>query len=129
MKSFSILALGLQVVAAKVSYDGYKAFHIETSDYEATEAALEGIEYVSLNCESNHKTLEVAVAPGSLKDFEALGLNTEVTVEDVGVEIAAEGELKAYKGKNAALELSCEHGSFSDNLSQPETPWHLYRSP
>lgn len=107
MKTFSILALGLQAVAAKVSYDGYKAFHIETSDFEATEAALKNIEYVSLNCESDHKTLEVAVAPGSLKDFEALGLNTEVTVEDVGVEIASEGELKAYKGeltmKNAPI--------------------------
>lgn len=99
MKMFSILVVGLQTVAAKVSYDGYKAFHIETSDFEATQAALEGLEYVSLNCESDHKTLEVAVAPGSLKAFEALDLNTEVTIEDVGVEIATEGELKPYKGK------------------------------
>ena len=99
MWSFAILALGLQAVAAKVSYDGYKALHIETSDFEATEAALKGLDYVSLNCESDHKNLEVAVAPGSLEAFEKLGLNAEVTIEDVGVEIAAEGELKSYKGE------------------------------
>ena len=34
-----------------------------------------------------------------LEAFEKLGLNTEVTIEDVGVEIAAEGELKSYKGE------------------------------
>jgi hypothetical protein len=98
MKAFVALTLGLQAVTAKVSYEGYKVYHIETTDYEATELALSSLDYVSLNCESNHKTLEVAVAPDSLEAFEKLGLNAELTVADLGVEIAAEGELKPYEG-------------------------------
>ncbi|KAK0386020.1 hypothetical protein NLU13_5857 [Sarocladium strictum] len=94
MKAFVAFALGLQAVTAKVSYEGYKVFHIETTDYEATESALSSLEYVSLNCESDHKTLEVAVAPESLEAFEELGLNAELTVGDLGAEIAVEGELK-----------------------------------
>lgn len=98
MKAFVAFALGLQAVTAKVSYEGYKVFHIETTDYEATESALSSLEYVSLNCESDHKTLEVAVAPESLEAFEKLGLNAELTVGDLGAEIAVEGELKPYEG-------------------------------
>lgn len=97
MKSLSLLALGLQAVAAKVSYDGYKVYHIDTADFEATESALSGIEYVSLDCESNHKTLDVAVAPGSLAAFAALGLDAELQTEDLGAQIAAEGEPQPYR--------------------------------
>lgn len=99
MKAFLALAIGLQAVTAKVSYDGYKVYHIETSDYEATESALSSLEYVSLNCESDHKTLEVAVAPESLDAFKKLGLNAELTISDLGTEIATEGDLKPYKGR------------------------------
>ncbi|KAG9256786.1 carboxypeptidase A4 [Emericellopsis atlantica] len=105
MKSFAALALGLQAVAAKVSYDGYKVFHIETSDFEATQAKLSGIEYVSLDCESDHKSLEVAVSPQDLKAFEALGLDVEVSIEDMGAEIAKEGEMKPYKARKKARDV------------------------
>lgn len=97
MKSFTLLALGLQAVTAKVSYDGYKVYHIDTADYEATQSALSGLEYVSLDCESNHESLDVAVAPESLEAFAALGLEATLTTADLGVELATEGELKAYK--------------------------------
>lgn len=97
MKLFSVVVLGLHLVAAKVSYDGYKVYHIETDDYEATRAALSDLEYVSLNCESDHKSLEVAVAPESLASFRSLGLEAQVTSDDLGAQIAVEGDMKPYK--------------------------------
>lgn len=97
MKTFALLALGLQAVSAKVSYDGYKVYHIDTADYDAAQTALSGLDYVSLDCQDDHKSLDVAVAPSSLEAFEALGLDVTLTIEDLGVELATEGELKPYK--------------------------------
>lgn len=113
MKSLSLLALGLQAVAAKVSYDGYKVYHIDTADFEATESALSGIEYVSLDCESNHKTLDVAVAPGSLAAFAALGLDAELQTEDLGAQIAAEGEPQPYRCTSSSSSSSPSSHAFS----------------
>lgn len=81
-----------------MSYDGYKVYHIDADDYEAATSAIKGLDYVSLSCESNHKALEIAVAPGSQAKFEKLDLDAKVTIEDLGANIAKEGELKPYKG-------------------------------
>jgi hypothetical protein len=97
MKTLALLTLGLQAVSAKVSYDGYKVYHIDTADYDGTRSALSGLDYVSLDCEDDHKSFDVAVAPASLEAFEALGLDVELTIEDLGVELATEGELTPYK--------------------------------
>ncbi|KAF4468470.1 Metallocarboxypeptidase A [Fusarium albosuccineum] len=93
------LALGLlPLVAAKVSYDGYKAFSIDTGDsHEDVSRALADLKFVSLNCESNHKTLEVAIAPESLDAFEALDLKTTLISKDLGAEFAVEGEFEDYE--------------------------------
>lgn len=97
MKFLSALALLAPLAAAKVSYDGYKAFSIETGkSHDAVETALKDLNFVSLACESNHKTLEVAIAPESLEAFEALNLNVTVISEDLGADFAAEGEFEPY---------------------------------
>jgi carboxypeptidase A4 len=100
MKFAAALSLALPFVAAQVSYEGYKAFHIDAhGDYEGLESSLEGLEYVSLSCESNHKTLDIAVSPASLEAFDALQLDATIITEDVGAHIAEEGELEPYECK------------------------------
>ena len=91
MKAVTALSALLPLAAAKVNYDGYKAFHIDSADnYEAVRSALSDIKHVSLSCESNHKTLDVAIAPESMKAFKALKLDSKVISEDLGAEMATE---------------------------------------
>jgi hypothetical protein len=97
MRVFTALGLALPLVAAKVSYDGYKAFHIDApEDFDDVEAKLEDIKYVSMACESNHRGFDIAVAPDSLAAFEDLGLKVDVLHEDLGADIALEGALAPY---------------------------------
>ncbi|KAH7160503.1 hypothetical protein B0J13DRAFT_494150 [Dactylonectria estremocensis] len=98
MKLLATVGLLLPLAAAKVSYDGYKAFSIEAGDdYEAVGNILADLKFVSLSCESAHETFDVAIAPESLAAFEALDLNTTIISEDLGAEFAAEGELEDYE--------------------------------
>lgn len=92
MKLHYTLGLLLPLVTAKVSYDGYKAFSIETGDvHDALENILSDLDFVDLSCGgSNHKTLDVAIAPKSLEAFKALDLNATVISEDLGKDFAAE---------------------------------------
>ncbi|KAH7324946.1 hypothetical protein B0I35DRAFT_172527 [Stachybotrys elegans] len=97
MKTTAFLGLLLPLAAA-VSYDGYKAFHIDShDDFDAVESALADLGYVSLDCESNHRTFDVAISPENLEAFHALGLDAKIVAEDVGAELtAATGEMKPY---------------------------------
>lgn len=91
MKVTAALGLALPLAAAKVSYDGYKAFHIDTpEDFDDVAAKLKNLEYVSMDCGSNHKGFDIAVSPDSLKDFEKLNLNTKLMHEDLGAEMGKE---------------------------------------
>lgn len=91
-------ALALPFAAAKVSYDGYKAYSIEShNEYEAVEKALEDLEWVNLACTDNHDHLDIAVAPESVEAFEALGLDFKLVDGDFGAAIAEEGKMKKYK--------------------------------
>jgi len=97
MKVFTLLGLALPIVAAKVSYNGYKAFHIDApEDFDHVEAQLQDIDYVSMACESNHKGFDIAVSPDSLAAFEKLGLKVDVLNEDLGADMALEGSLTPY---------------------------------
>lgn len=97
MKVTAALGLALPLAAAKVSYDGYKAFHIDTpEDFDDVAAKLKDIEYTSMHCESNHKGFDIAVAPESLKAFEKLNLKTNTLHEDLGADMFEEGELGSY---------------------------------
>ena len=99
MKAFLALGLGLQLAAARVSYDGYKVFHIDAPEdqYEEVQHLIQGLDFVSLSCESDHQSLDIAVAPSSLEEFEHLGFNATVVTEDLGADIAEEGEVTTYK--------------------------------
>lgn len=104
MKALLALGLLLPLATAKVSYDGYKAFRIDAHDaYDAVESAIADLEFVPLSCESDHETLEVAIAPSSLEAFEGLGLSTTVISEDLGADFAAEGEFEPYECSSKLL--------------------------
>lgn len=99
MKVFAALAVALPLAyAKKVSYDGYKAFEIESEgNNDGVYEALADLKYVSLACEGHPEHVEVAIAPDSLEAFENLGFNYTVTTEDVGAEIAKEGPFVPYE--------------------------------
>lgn len=91
-------ALALPFAAAKVSYDGYKAYTIDSHHkYEAVEKALEGLDWVNLACADDHDHLDIAVGPESVDAFEALGLDFTLADGDFGAAIAEEGKFKKYK--------------------------------
>lgn len=94
MKVAAILLMFLWAAVAKVSYDGYQVYCIDTPDFAAIEAALASIPHVLLECAHNHRTLEIAVAPGSVDAFRALGLDATLTCDDLGADLAVEGELR-----------------------------------
>ncbi|KAM0084756.1 hypothetical protein ACKRZS_003043 [Fusarium odoratissimum] len=109
---FSIIYAGLllPIVAAKVSYDGWKAFSITArpSDKDIL-SLLKSIDHVSLSCGQNHDVFEVAIPPGQLDAFKRLGLKTAVVSDNMGAEIAQEGSFGLYQatakhpGANAKL--------------------------
>ncbi|EEY22980.1 carboxypeptidase A4 [Verticillium alfalfae VaMs.102] len=110
MRASTIIAATLPLAAAKVSYDGFKAFSIDSHDnFDAVEASLAGLNYVSLSCQDDHDHLDVAIAPEDLAAFEALNLDAKVTFEDFGAELAAEGEFESY---TVSRDL---HAAFPDN--------------
>ena len=93
------LGLALPFAAAKVSYDGYQAFHIDTpEDFDDVAKSLGDIEYVNLGCGSDHKGFDIAIAPEDIKTFEKLSLKSKLIHEDLGAEISKEASFKPYSG-------------------------------
>jgi carboxypeptidase A4 len=99
---FSIIYAGLllPIVAAKMSYDGWKAFSITArpSDKSIPDL-LKDIDHVSLSCGQNHDVFEIAIPPRKLDAFKRLGLKTTVVSDDMGAEIAQEGSFGIYQGQ------------------------------
>jgi hypothetical protein len=92
-----ILGLAVPFAAAKVSYDGWKAFSITTGNSnENMTAILRDLNYVTLSCESHRDTLEIAVPPTKVASFEALDIDATVISHDLGAEIAEEGKFEHY---------------------------------
>ncbi|KAF4122341.1 Zn pept [Geosmithia morbida] len=99
MKTSTILGLGIALpfVAAKVSYDGYKVFHVDSGgDHVAVAKALKSIDHMSLGCGGSHNGFDIAVPPTSLNAFKDLGLGYEIVHEDLGADIAAEAAFTPY---------------------------------
>lgn len=92
-----LFGLAMPFVAAKISYDGWKAFSITTnSSNENMTALLQDLNYVTLSCESHRDTLAIAVPPTKVAGFEALDMKATVTSHDLGAEIAEEGRFEHY---------------------------------
>lgn len=87
----------------KVSYDGYKIFRVASEFADAVEAELEGLEALHLMRTAQH--FDVAVPPESIDSFNALNVVAEVVSEDIGADIALEGELTPYSSPVQQLDV------------------------
>ncbi|RBQ80842.1 hypothetical protein VDGD_03588 [Verticillium dahliae] len=84
---------------ARVLYDGFKVFEIDAP--EGVDAIIEkiaNIDFIDVD-EGSPDSYSVAVAPESVKDFEALGLKHVVVHEDLGADILLEGDLQPYASR------------------------------
>lgn len=89
--------LAFATAEQRVSYDGYKAFSIATTeDGEPIRDKLSDLEFVALSVHEADDHFDVAIAPDSLSDFEALGLESTVISEDLGAEFAEESAFEDY---------------------------------
>ncbi|KAI1134844.1 hypothetical protein F5Y05DRAFT_416737 [Hypoxylon sp. FL0543] len=84
----------------KVVYDGYKVFRVVPGiDVAAFDTHLESLEAIDLTHNHGHieeEHFDVAIPPENLPAFEALNFTSEVISEDLGADIALEGELAEY---------------------------------
>ncbi|KAI0199895.1 hypothetical protein F4808DRAFT_194977 [Astrocystis sublimbata] len=83
-------------------YDGYKVFRVVTeSDTADFEAHLESLSAIELSRNRGHidtQHFDIAVPPESLDAFDALKYQAETLTEDLGADIALEGELQPFPG-------------------------------
>ncbi|KAI2778777.1 hypothetical protein F4815DRAFT_476596 [Daldinia loculata] len=90
----------------KVIYDGYKIFRVAPGDNIADfEAQLESLEAIDLTHNHGHveeEHFDIAVPPENLSAFEGLNFTSEVLTDDLGVDIALEGEFAEYPELSAA---------------------------
>ncbi|KAI1394874.1 hypothetical protein F4819DRAFT_480242 [Hypoxylon fuscum] len=88
----------------KAVYDGYKVLRVTpASDVATFEAHVESLEAVDLT--HNHGDAEdaqfdIAVPPESLSAFDALNWTSQVLSDDLGADIALEGDLAEYPGSS-----------------------------
>ncbi|KAI1105681.1 hypothetical protein F4804DRAFT_118020 [Jackrogersella minutella] len=91
----------------KAVYDGYKIFRVESGgDVAAFEAQIESLEAIDLTHNHGHVEedhFDIAIPPEHLAAFEALNFTTEVLSEDLGADIALEGDLAEYPGGEMSI--------------------------
>lgn len=109
--SIAPLVAGVQVDRrGREDYHGYKVFRVLTdSDTADFEAQLESLSAVELSCNHGHidtQHFDIAVPPESLDAFAALNYEAETLSEDLGADIALEGELQPFPGKSKYYEIS-----------------------
>lgn len=101
----------------KAVYDGYKVLRVTpASDVATFEAHVESLEAVDLT--HNHGDAEdaqfdIAVPPESLSAFDALNWTSQVLSDDLGADIALEGDLAEYpgsSGRSGHLKCLSVHG-------------------
>ncbi|KAH9899037.1 hypothetical protein F4778DRAFT_182393 [Xylariomycetidae sp. FL2044] len=97
------LAAGLQYDRrGRALYNGYKVFRVSPSmDNVAFEAEIDNLAAIDLThshgpSETDH--FDIAVPPESFDAFHALNFTSAVLSEDLGADIAEEGELAEYPG-------------------------------
>lgn len=121
-----------ELSSGKVSYDGYKMFHVEVGDlegYSALESLLAGLpDAIPIEaCTSHSDHLDVAVPAHSLNAFDALNLTSTVIHEDLGAAIAAEGALEPYLGQLPSHVLRSVYTHYIFQPPQRLAPCHLRR--
>ena len=91
------LASAVPKVDRKVSYNGYKAYRVSTGSLaQIVKDKIAAFSTVQFNFGTSEH-LDVAIAPGDVAAFEALNFNTTIMSEDLGAEIATEGQFGVYE--------------------------------
>ncbi|RYP12705.1 hypothetical protein DL765_007205 [Monosporascus sp. GIB2] len=88
----------------KVSYDGYKIFRVAPEFADAVEAELEDLSGMHLMRTAQH--FDVAIPPESIESFQLLNVSSELMSDDVGADIALEGELAPYESPVQAFDVA-----------------------
>ncbi|GAP88856.2 putative zinc carboxypeptidase a [Rosellinia necatrix] len=117
-------AAGIQVDRrGRQTYDGYKVFRVVTNgDATEFEAQLESLSAIELSRNRGHidaQHFDIAVPPESLDAFGALNYEAETLTEDLGADIALEGELQPFPG----LETSVPNGNAKAAAALPSFSW------
>ncbi|KAI1093240.1 hypothetical protein F5B19DRAFT_491573 [Rostrohypoxylon terebratum] len=101
----------------KVVYDGYKIFRVTPGDdIAAFESHLESLEAIDLTHNHGHigeEHFDVAVPPENLSAFEELNFTSTVLSEDLGADIALEGDLAKYPGRELSAAALPDFSWFS----------------
>ncbi|CAJ2510216.1 Uu.00g061160.m01.CDS01 [Anthostomella pinea] len=115
MKLLSIFCVFVGLGAAapssqqdKVSYDGYRVYRVTTvnevagdvADFQLRMAGLSAIELNHRHISDEETTIDIAIPPGQVDDFDAHPFSATILSEDLGVDIAAEGALGNYQRLN-----------------------------
>ncbi|KAI1739922.1 hypothetical protein F4680DRAFT_458916 [Xylaria scruposa] len=100
------LVAGVQVDRrGREVYHGYKVFRVltdgDTADFETQLESLSAIELSRNRGHIDTQHFDIAVPPESLDAFHALNYEAETLTEDLGADIALEGELQPFPGANA----------------------------
>ncbi|KAK0383974.1 hypothetical protein NLU13_8063 [Sarocladium strictum] len=92
-----LLAGAASALADRVSYDGFKVFRVHSDDGEDLREKVADLNTVEMTCgHTDH--LDVAISPDDLEAFEALGLEFDTIVDDLGVDLAEEGVVESFYG-------------------------------
>jgi hypothetical protein len=84
-----------------VSYHGYKVVNIDTHGDSSLLEKISSLHTVDLSHETGDH-IDLAVAPDDIAAFEALGIDHSVVHDDLGADLALEGDLTPYSGKDDA---------------------------
>ncbi|CAF3469817.1 unnamed protein product [Fusarium graminearum] len=92
--SIIIIAALLPFAFSKVTYNKWKGYSIEASDLSQDDVTklLSGIHHIPLG--EHQDTIEVAVHPTSVHNFEGLALKSTLFIEDMAEEFAKEGNFE-----------------------------------
>ncbi|KAI1465123.1 uncharacterized protein F4812DRAFT_132881 [Daldinia caldariorum] len=106
--SVASLAVALRLDRrGRVVYDGYKIFRVtpgeSVTDFEAQLASLEAIDLTHNHGHVEEEHFDIAVPPENLSAFEGLNYTSEVLTDDLGVDIALEGELADYPDSDLSV--------------------------
>ncbi|KAI0859156.1 hypothetical protein F4860DRAFT_279178 [Xylaria cubensis] len=122
------LVAGVQVDRrGREVYHGYKVFRVLTDSNTADfEAQLESLSAIELSRNRGHidtQHFDIAVPPESLDAFHALNYEAETLTEDLGADIALEGELEPFPGLETSVSGANDNAKAAAAAALPAFSW------
>ncbi|TRX91267.1 hypothetical protein FHL15_007872 [Xylaria flabelliformis] len=122
------LVAGVQVDRrGREVYHGYKVFRVltdgDTADFEAQLESLSAIELSRNRGHIDTQHFDIAVPPESLDAFHALNYEAETLTEDLGADIALEGELEPFPGLETSVSGANANAKVAAAAALPSFSW------